>query len=189
MFCICVSAGYLLYVSFPVNHGPGVMSPKTPEITSLTWHEPFTFKGARVIPKKVIEAEVRILDKKRYFFDSFSRYSPLDVIVGWNKMSDERNVNYIYYSLSNRSFKSRYIKAPIEERIIYTESDLWHLIPSTSEIDEMVKQLREGHIIKIKGLLVDISNESGFNINTSTRLSDQKNTKGYAVWVEEFVVL
>ncbi|HBQ60409.1 MAG TPA: hypothetical protein DD671_12515 [Balneolaceae bacterium] len=189
MFCVCVSAGYLLYISFPVNHGPGITAQNAPRITPLTWHEPFTYKGATVEPRKVIEAEVRILNKERYYFDAFSGYSPSDVIVGWNKMSDERNISYIFFTLSGRSFESRYTKAPIDDKIIRAESDLWHLIPSTSAIDDKIKQLRNGHIIRIKGLLVDMNNDSGFNIKTSTTLSDRINKTGYAIWVEEFQVL
>jgi len=188
MFCVCVAAGYVVYSSFPVIHGPGVTASNAPEIKPITWQEPFAFKGATLSPKKRIEAEVRILDKKRYFVDTFSRFSPADVLVGWNEMSDERNIDYIYHFMSNRSFETRFTKSPIEEESIVEESDLWHLIPSTSAINERIRQLRKGHIIKVEGLLVDIDHESGFKFETSTTASSTLDKHGFAIWIESFEI-
>jgi hypothetical protein len=185
IFCVCVAAGYIVYSNFPVNHGPGITAKEEPKIKSLTWQEPFSFKGATLIPKKVIEAEVRVIKRKRYFFDSFSRYSPVDAVVGWNVLSDERNLDYIYYTMDNREFDVDLTRPPVELQIIYLESDLWHLIPSTAKIDENLKKLRDGHIISIKGLLVDLEHDTGFNYTTETKLSRSKNVNGYALWVEE----
>ncbi|WP_157470763.1 hypothetical protein [Gracilimonas tropica] len=188
MFCVCVAAGYVMYSSFPVSHGPGITAQNEPKIDRLTWQEPFTFKGATLEPKRIIEAEVRVLDKKRYFFDPFSRFSPSDLVVGWKEMSDERNISYIYHTLSERTFESRFTKSPIEETMIQKQSDLWHLIPSTSVIDEKIKQLREGHIIKVRGLLVDVEYDAEFKFKTSEKLSDRPNRNGFVVWIEDFEI-
>ena len=189
MFCVCVAAGYILYTSFPISQGPGIKAENSPQINRLTWHEPFTFKGATMVPRKVIDAEVRVLDKKRYFFDAYSRYSPVDIIAGWKQMSDTRNVDYIYHSMDERSYKVKFAQQPLEVSTIHKQSDLWHLIPSTSEIEEELNHLRVGHIIKIEGLLVDIEHETGFNFSTSTKTSSIQNTKGFAIWIEDFRIL
>jgi hypothetical protein len=186
VFCVCVAAGYVVYSNFPVKHGPGITAKEEPKIQWLSWQEPFSFKGATLSPKKVIEAEVRVIKRKRYFFDSFSRFSPVDAIVGWNVLSDERNLDYIYFTLGDREFELDLTRPPVELQTIYKESDIWHMIPSTAKIDEDLKKLRDGHIIKIKGLLVDINNDNGFNFKTSIQLSNDKNKTGYALWIEEF---
>lgn len=188
ILCVCITSGYIVYSTFPIIHGPGITAKEEPEISHLTWEEPFTFKDATLTPKKQIEGEVRILDRKRYYFDSYSRYSPIDVIVGWNDMSDERNLDYIYHMLSDRSFELNLSYPPIERDRINRESDLWHLIPSTSLINEQIKQLRKGHIIKIEGLIVDINHDTGFNFISSTSITDVKNKTGFAIWVQDFQI-
>ncbi|MEX0844572.1 MAG: hypothetical protein WD022_04795 [Balneolaceae bacterium] len=188
IFCVFVAAGYIVYTTFPVNHGPGITAKEEPSIKRLTWQEPFSFKGATLTPKKLIEGEVRIIKRKRYFFDRFSKYSPVDAVVGWNQLSDQRNLDYIYFTLSNRGFELDLTRPPLELSTIYGESDFWHLIPSTSSIDEKLKMLRNGHIIKIEGILVDLKDDISFEYKTSTTMSKSENTNGFAIWVEELYI-
>jgi hypothetical protein len=186
VFCVLLASGYLVYSNFPVNHGPGITAKQEPKIARLTWQEPFTFKGATFTPKRIIDAEVRIIKKKRYFFDSFSKYSPVDAIVGWNELSDSRNLDYIYFQLGEREFELNLTRPPLSLPKIYDESDLWHLIPSTTEIDKRIKSLRDGEIIKVGGLLVDISNGSDYEFTTNTELSESTKPTGFIVWIEDF---
>jgi hypothetical protein len=46
--------------------------------------------------------------------------------------------------------------------------------------------MRDGHIIKIKGLLVNLEYDSGLNFDTETGLSSAKKTNGFLIWIEEF---
>ncbi len=186
VFCVFVAAGYIVYTNFPVNHGPGITAKNEPEIKRLTWQEPFSFKGATMIPQKTIEAEVRVIKRKRYFFDGFSRYSPVDAVVGWNQLSDERNLDYIFFTLDDRNHDVDLTRPPLEVSTIYQESDLWHFIPSSASVEEQLKQLRDGHIVKLKGLLVDIEHDAGFGYQTATEVSGRYNDSGFAIWVEEF---
>lgn len=188
IFCAFVAASYVVYSTFPVNHGPGIMADEKPNIERLTWEEPFTFKGATFTPKRKINGEVRVLKRKRYFFDTFSKYSPVDAMVGWNQLSDSRNLDYIYYNLGDRTYRLDLTRPPLPMNTIYEESDLWHFIPSSEEINQKLKALRDGEIVHVKGLLVDISNESDFTFKTNTELSTAKKKKGFIIWVEELKI-
>lgn len=188
VFCVLVASGYLAYSNFPVNQGPGITAKEEPKIDRLTWQEPFTFKGATFTPKKIIDAEVRVVKRKRYFFDSFSKYAPVDAIVGWNELSDSRNLDYIYFQLGERSFDLDLTRPPLSVPKIYGESDLWHLIPSSAEIDKQIKSLREGQIIRIGGLLVDISSELDYSLNTNTEISESSKPNGFIIWIEDFQI-
>ncbi|MDR9419009.1 hypothetical protein [Gracilimonas sp.] len=182
--CSAIAAGYLLYSTFPVYNGPGVMVEEEPAIKNLTWEKPFNFKGAELIPRKTMEAEVQVIKKKRYLFDDFSQYSPIDAVVGWNELSDKRNLDYIYFSLNDRSFDFEVSSPPLELEKIKNKTALWHLIPATAEIDEKIKKIRNGNIIKVKGLLIDLKNGNNFNYKTETLLSSKRNKQGYILWVE-----
>lgn len=185
VFCVFVAASYIVYSTFPVDRGPGVMVKNAPEIERLTWQEPFTYKGATITPKKVIEGEVLVIKRKRYFFDNITKFAPTDAMVGWNQLSDERNLDYIFYSLKDRSFKLDLTRPPLPLNTIYGESDLWHLLPSTTDINEKLKTLREGHIIHVKGLIVEVESEGDKLLTSETELTSTKNSDGMAIWIEE----
>jgi hypothetical protein len=113
-----------------------------------------------------------------------SKYAPVDVLAGWNQLSDQRNLDYIFFDLDDRSYDIELSRPPLDINVIYGETSLWHLIPSTSEIDDKLKKLRNGHIIKIDGLLVDLSDDTSFKYKTSTSFSSTHNTQGFVIWVE-----
>lgn len=188
IFCVLVAVGYIVYTTFPVKHGPGITAKEPPRIERLKWQKPFTFKGASFTPKKAIQAEVRIIKRKRYFFDSFSKYSPIDALVGWNDLSDERNLDFIFYTLGHRKYELDLTRPPLKLSKIYAETELWHLIPSTETIDDKLKSLRDGHIIQLSGLLVDIESENTFTYNTGIKLSGTENQQGFALWIEDLQI-
>jgi hypothetical protein len=185
IFCVFIAVGYIVYTTFPVEHGPGITAKEPPKIERLRWQKPFTYKGATLTPKKVLHAEVRIIKRKRYFFDSFSKYSPIDALVGWNAMSDERNLNFIFYTLDDRKYELDLTRPPLKLPKIYAQTALWHLVPSTETLDNKLKSLRDGHIIQLSGLLVDIKNDESFNYTTGIKQSEGKNQRDFAIWVED----
>lgn len=188
------AASYLAYFNYPESHGPGVVAKKSPKITRLTWHKPFEFKGAKITPVKRIQGEIRVIKRKRYFFDKYEKYAPVDALVSWGKMSDERNLEFIHADLSGRGYDFELSRPPLDQEQIIYQSDLWHLIPSTRRMDEEIKKLRNGNIIRVKGLLVDVTFENDFTWKTAKEIKKKEITryfkeKGYIIWVEEFSVL
>lgn len=182
---VLFASGYLIYSNYPESHGPGITAKEQPQLNRLTWQKPFTFKGATLSPTKLIKAEVRVIKKKRYFFDDFSKYSPVDAVIGWNELSDERNLDHIYFSLDDRKFELDLTRPPLEVPKIYAESDLWHLIPSTSAIDEKLKSLRNGNIIYIQGMIVNLSNDTNFDFISASELTNNKNNGSFSIWIED----
>lgn len=185
---ILFASGYLIYTNYPETHGPGITAKEQPQLNRLTWQKPFSFKGATLSPTKLIKAEVRVIKRKRYYFDDFSKYAPVDALIGWNELSDERNLDHIYFSLDDRKFDLDLTRPPLEVPKIYAESDLWHLIPSTSEIDEKLKKLRDGNIIHIKGMIVNLSNNTSFDFISASEINQKNRNGSFSIWVEDFQI-
>lgn len=182
---VMLAAGYILYYNYPQSHGPGITARDEPKIERVAWKEPISFKGANLVPVKRITGEVRVIKKKHYYFDELAKYSPLDALVGWKDMSDERNLDYLYYSLHNRNYKLDYTKPPVDLQIINAQTDLWHLIPSSSKIEEIVDKLRNGNIIYIEGLLVNISNDTNYEFVSATEIDPKNKQNNFNIWVQE----
>lgn len=189
VFCVFVTAGYLVFANFPVNHGPGVVAENGPEIKNLSWQSSFSYKDVEVTPVRTIDGEVRIIKRKRYFFDELAKYSPVDAVVGWDELSDEVNLKYVFYDLDNRKLDMQLTRPPIPISTIYQKSDLWHLIPANSSVDKILKTLRNGHVVKVKGLLVDIEVNNKVNYTTAKKITMSENTDGYFVWIEEIELI
>ncbi len=185
---IVAFSGFYIWTVFPIHHGPGEITPNKPKLERLTWEKPFEFKDATILPHRKISGEVRILEKRRYFFDNKREYSPVDVLVGWKSLSDERNLDHIHFSLDNRFFDYEFTRPPLPLNELLSQIDLWHLVPSNEEIDTSTKKLRKGNLIKFEGYVVDIEPKSMYAWRSELTTPKNQNFKNTIIWLTEFSV-
>lgn len=188
LLCILAMSGYYAWTSHPVTHGAGIIAPDKPVLKYVSWEKPFTYKESTLTPVKLMEAEVRVLEKKRYFFDEYKELSPVDVLVGWDEMSDERNLEFINFRLQNRAFSMEFIKPPIPETAIYNQVQLMHVIPANNFVKEDLLALKKGELITFKGMLVHIESTVQPNWTTDLLLTGTKKWKTQILWVEELKI-
>lgn len=63
-----------------------------------------------------------------------------------------------------------------------------HLIPGNPNIDLRLRRLKPGHLVQIKGFLVNVTGPNGFLWRTSTLRTDTGNGACEIVWVTDLVV-
>ncbi len=180
--------GYVVWTEIPIDRGPGVTAENNPVLSENKVNENIEFKEANLTTIKNVSGQVRVLERKRYFFDSMSSFSSTDILVGWGAMSDQRNLEFLHFGLSNRNWKHKLTRLPLTVDEIKAQSALWHLIPSTPEIKKKIHSLRKGHIITMEGLLVNVTDKDGLRWETSTELDDTKNPRNEIIWVTSFNV-
>ncbi len=188
VICVLMMMGYVIWTEIPVDRGPGVTAENIPIFSEIEDVDNIVYKEADLVPIKAVNAKVRVLERKRYFFDSMSAFSSTDVLVGWDSMSDQRNLEFLHFGLSNRDWEHKLNRLPLSIEEIKSKSALWHLIPSTPEIKKRIHSLRDGHIITIEGFLVNVIDKDGLRWETSTELDDSKNPHNEIVWVTSFHV-
>lgn len=190
LLCIVAISGYYAWSIYPVKHGPGEIAPNDPifEFVS-TLKEPIAYKGNRLKPLKQFEGEVRVLAKKQYFFDDRHDLSPIDLLIGWDDMSDERNLNFISFTITDRNVKMKYTRPPIPKSQILEQIELVHLIPSTDQIEHTAKKLRSGHIINLEGVLVEVLSNGASNWTTNALYPSNHEIKKMILWVTKIEVL
>lgn len=189
LVCIIACSGYYAWAIFPINHGAGILAPEPPHFERITREKPFSFKGSTIKPLKKVSGEIRIVEKERYFFDKRSEFSPIDVIVGWDQLSDERNLNHLYFSMSERFYELNYSKPPLPIEEIINQTNFWHLVPSSEKVEKKMKSLRKGNVIVLKGLVVDIESDTDFDWRSELSISDKKELTSLIIWVSELKVL
>ncbi len=189
LVCILAMSGYYAWTIYPITHGPGVLTPDKPVLSYNAFDKPFNLKGHTLTPIKQYSGELRVLHHKRYFFEDKKDLSPVDIVVGWDEMSDERNLQFIQFSVNNRNLELDFTKPPISEKAMYEQMEILHLIPSTAELEDKIIWLRTGSIVRINGKLVNVESDNSFNWNSELLQTQEETTKKLILWVESLEIL
>jgi hypothetical protein len=168
LLCVVIGLSIMAWSEIPIKRGPGITADEAPKATKIIDDKDITFDGNTFSPYKKIDATVRVLEKSRYFFDNMSEFSTYDILIGWEQVSDQKNLDYINFNLKNRSFTYNKIRLPLKPDIINNSTLLWHIVPSTDEIKSSLFSLREGHIIEVSGYIVDVTTKEGLNWNSAS---------------------
>jgi hypothetical protein len=170
----------------PIARGPGVVAAREPVQQLMARDAPvFAKDGFRVAALASFELEARVLRSKNYCCGGPDRLAPVDVALGWGRMSDEAVLERIDVSQSGRFYYWRYEgAAPIPHREIELSSANMHLIPATKAIEKRLKKLRPGNIVVLKGYLVDVQGERGFRWKSSLTREDTGSGACELIWVE-----
>lgn len=174
---LALAAGAWQYFSASpaVSLPAGVMVPEAPMQKKLVGKDqamPYSFKGYEVTPLASFALKAKVLDKEKYSFDRGADLSPIDLALGWQKMSDQEVVDQITFSQSNRWYRWQVDNFPVPRKEIETQSANMHLIPRDNSVRRQLARVRVGQIIQLSGQLVSIKGEDGFRWNSSLTRDD-----------------
>jgi len=172
-----------------IIHEPGVLVPSAPKQQNLVAGQTLHMDGYRLTLRAAFDIQARVLSRKNYWWGSESDLSPLDLALGWGVMSDQAVLDRIEITQGSRWYFTRYeFPAPISDREIITHSSNMHMIPANDWVRKKLKTIRRGNILQLKGSLVDVDSESGFNWHTSMRRDDTGNGSCEVFYVEEVYI-
>mgnify|MGYP003667125547 FL=1 len=166
--CAFIGLSVLAWSEIPIKRGPGIVAESNPELARVYNQMDISFDGNTFSPFKKITATVRVVEKDRYFFNGMSHFSPYDILVSWGQASDQKNLDYINFKLKDRSYSYNKLRLPLSANTINSQTELWHLVSSTENIERELFGLRKGHIITISGYLVDVTTKEGLSWNSSS---------------------
>lgn len=185
LMAIAIFLGLRWYGQRPIVHGPGVIAPRLPRQINLRQKLPFRHNGYVITPLAMFDIEARVLSVTKYRFDKQAKLSPYDVALGWGPMSDERVLDALTITQSNRFYYWWGRQLPIAGQIIAVNSANMHLIPGTRDIARQLRRLRKGHLASIKGFLVRADAGNWHWISSLTR-QDTGAGACELIWVQEF---
>ena len=155
-----------------VSYGPGVSIVTEPIQSKTNLIQPFDFKGYDITPLASFDIEAKILSKENYRFDKESKLSPVDLALGWGRMSDEHVIEQIEISQSGRWYHWQTRHFPIPRREIETHSANMHMIPANSEVESALSRVHKGELVHIKGYLIRAENAQGYIWESSLTRND-----------------
>jgi hypothetical protein len=164
--------GYHTWQKRAVTYGPGVIAAQAPAQRSPDIHTSIVKNGYQLEPLANFKLEARVLAAEHYQMDKFADLIPVDLALGWGRMSDEAILKNITISQSNRFYFWHVDKFPIPREEIETHSANMHMIPADKLVEKALASVRTGQIVSISGYLVEAISSDGAHWRSSLSRND-----------------
>ena len=194
MYRLLFAASLLVLIAFTfldtsINHGPGVLAPEAPRQEVVPSGLLFMHEDYLIEPLATFDAKARVLSHKRYRLGRESELSPVDLALGWGAMSNEDVLDHFSISQSNRWYWWRYKTLPItKQEVIYSSANM-HMVPADDLVKRQLMRIRDGHVVRIKGYLIEVRAEDGWRWRSSLSRTDSGGSACELVWVEDIEIL
>ncbi|MCG3119731.1 MAG: hypothetical protein ALAOOOJD_02242 [bacterium] len=171
-----------------ISQPPGVLAPEAPQQTPLPKPLVFEKAGYQITALARFRLSARILHRERYWLDRGAELAPIDLALGWGPMSDQRILAQLDISQNGRRYFWWASSLPLAAAEINAHAANMHMIPANTEIDGLLKGLRRGQIITLRGYLVAVKAEAGWSWRSSLSRTDSGDGACEVVWVESLAV-
>jgi len=157
----------------PVHPADGELAPAEPHQVEPASAAPVRMGRWSLTPRAGYEITARVLGHERYRIDELADLIPDDLALGWGPMSDNRVLNTVDISQSNRFYFWQASEAtPIDPEDITAHSANTHVIPGDAVVARQLSKLRVGQTVTLSGELVDGTRDDGRWIKTSLVRND-----------------
>lgn len=159
-----------------ITHPPGVLVADEPVQKPTAAFPLADVDGWKFMPVADYQISGRVLGTKRYYTGFGSDIVPLDVAIGWGRMSDQAVLDQLVLSMSNRFFFYKWQNTPpIPEDEIMRSVSNNHVIAANRKVSKVIESLMPGHIVTLSGYLVNATSPDGNTWNSSVRRDDTGN--------------
>ena len=166
----------------------GVLVAEEPKQENLLDAAPFSLRGYRITPLANFELRARVLAREHYRWDAGAKLAPVDLALGWGPMSDSAVLNQLKIWQDGRwyQFRAEHLPLPVEQLQLHSAN--MHMIPADRATEKALQKVRPGQIIHLKGFLVAVQGDSGFQWRSSMTRSDSGGGACELIYVERFEV-
>ncbi|WEN16912.1 hypothetical protein PY254_16540 [Rhodanobacter sp. AS-Z3] len=172
-----------------VQTGPGVLAADVPEQVNLS-HGSLLQRGDVTLTTRAhFDITARVLSRKDYSSSSYGDVVPVDLAMGWGRMSDSDVLASIDISQSGRFYYWHVKDFPIPRREIETSSANMHMIPADDNVKRQLEDVRQGQVVHIEGFLVDATRPDGWHWNTSMTRDDTGGGACELIYVEGVTIV
>jgi len=188
LLALLVALVWYWHGSRPIAHPPGVLVADSPS-QQPAGDAPALRKGEVAIkPLAKFALTARVLSRADYRWDQLARLVPVDLALGWGRMSDSGVLDKVHISQSGRFYLWQVRQLPIPEREIIESSANMHLIAADDSIERAIKRTRVGDIVSFDGYLVEADWPNGAKTVSSLKRGDTGAGACEVVWVENFSI-
>jgi hypothetical protein len=173
----------------PIAHAPGILAANAPLQEPLRASvAPLERNGFTLKPLAKFSLSARVLARADYRWDTESALAPVDLALGWGRMSDSAVLDKIDISQSARFYFWHAAAFPIPVPEIIESSANMHLIPADRIVQHEIERSRVGDVISFDGYLVAAGRADGYRWVSSLSRTDTGPGACELVWIEHFTI-
>jgi hypothetical protein len=173
----------------PVGQPPGILAPDPPSVQMVVDKPPLFERDNYVIEGLAqFKAKARVLSLERYGGDPHARIAPLDVALGWDKLSDSTTFKVVDVAQTERQIVFESYDPALPNELVATMVVNLHVIGADGEVDSQLRNLRRGNIVQIEGWLVEVRAQEGWRWKGEAR-SASPPMPGNVLWVRNVEVV
>lgn len=184
LLLICLLGGVHWWRHRSVTHAAGVLVTDAPMQVDLDDGAVLHRGDVTLVTRARFELTARVLSRSDYRFDAGASLAPMDLALGWGRMSDSEVLANIRISQENRFYHWHVDAFPIPRREIEQSSANMHMIPADDAARRELERVRPGEVIHLQGFLVDASRRDGWYWHTSMTRNDTGDGACELVYVE-----
>jgi hypothetical protein len=187
---VIIAGLFLLFRTNEIVHPPGILAPNEPNQKKLNKPLSWILDDYKFSPIATFELTARILSIKSYGSDDMSEFCPIDITLGWGKMSDQSVINKLDIKQQHRWYVWRTKKFPIPKKEIEISSSNIHIIPANENVEDILEDIIRGNIVSLQGKLVNV-NKVGekWTWKTSTERDDTGGGACEILWLERISII
>jgi hypothetical protein len=120
------------------------------------------------------EIQARVLHTESYWLDRGADLSPIDLAVGWGRMSDQSIIDQLEFWQGQRWYRywPRKSRLPLSPDEMNAHSANIHIIPANDELKRTLRSVRVGNLLEMDGYLVQVDGPDGFTWRSSLSRTD-----------------
>lgn len=181
-----IAASWMMW-SRPVTYAGRPIT--LPVVQTDSRARPFVHKNHRITPLADFALTAVVLSRESYRFDRAAEISPVDLALGWGPMSDARVIQRLDISQGGRWAHYRWSGSPpIPPYVINRHFANIHVIPASRQVGDALRRVRQGQVISIRGILVDVRGSDGWRWVSSVSRDDTGNGACEVIFAEEIRV-
>lgn len=141
--------------------------------------------GYQLMLRDYFEVQGRVLSKRNYLGDERADISPIDVALGWGKMSEMSFLQNVEFMQNNRFLYWHVNEFPMPRKELEASASNMHLIPENETIARALKTIKKGQIVTLYGYLVDVKAPDDFIWATSRSRDDSGDGACEIIYVKD----
>lgn len=147
-----------------------------------------SLNGYTIQPLQSFEIAARVLSVEHYSMDREADLSPVDLALGWGRLSDSQVLKSIDITQGNRFYYWRVHDYPVSREEIENSSANMHMVPADAGVKRALMSVRKGQIVKIQGWLIEARAQDGWRWRSSLTRNDDGPGACELVYVREIHV-
>lgn len=183
---VLVLAGILWGLSdHPVRYQPGMLVGSQPKQGDAEGVPPWALKDGTIVrPLATYEITARLLHRERYRWDGMSDIAPVDLGVGWHRMSDQSVIDGYHFSNHDRYLSFQCDNTP-DSVIDPASTANMHMLPANEEMRDRLLDLSVGEVFFASGYLVCVDRPGMHPWSSSLSREDTGMGACEIMWIKE----